>query len=123
MLSERSEITQAFVELACKMTRDILKQTLGNFHLEKFTGKTGTTGNRERKETTVGEDDRRRSSQENNDDGEVIALPVGNKRHNVQDASSPNDEVSIKSVRVESFNDCIKILEGLNLVERYDESE
>ena len=32
-------------------------------------------------------------------------------------------ELSVKSVHVDSFNDCIKILENLNLVDCFDESE
>lgn len=32
-------------------------------------------------------------------------------------------ELSVKSVHVDSFNDCLKILENLNLMDCFDESE
>lgn len=127
-------MTQAFVELACKMTRDILRQTLGNYHLD----------NKEsvcipRDETSEQKDGQRidSPSEGNQDDGSkssefgVRAFPSSNGRPvTLMDvrvgAVKKQDvdvELSVKSVHAESFNDCLKILDNLNIVDRFDESE
>ncbi|XP_015750259.1 PREDICTED: cytosolic carboxypeptidase 3-like [Acropora digitifera] len=132
--SDRSEMTQAFVELACKMTRDILRQTLGNYHLE----------NKEsvcipRDETSEQKEGQRSDSpsEGNQDDSNkssefgVKAFPSSNGRPvsfmDVRvDAVKKQDvdvELSVKSVHAESFNDCLKILDNLNIVDRFDESD
>ena len=130
-------MTQAFVELACKMTRDILRQTLGNFNHEKVSkedfvmSNNGTTHTRERKtqnSLSLGEED----TEDQRTNSTIKAFPLSTKKKvNFMDVrvqapgSSVDDgvELSVKSVHVDSFNDCIKILENLNLVDCFDESE
>ena len=130
-------MTQAFVELACKMTRDILRQTLGNFNHENVSkeaflmSSNGTTHTREGKTqngSSIGEEDT--EDQETN--STIKEFPLSTKKKvnfmdvRVQAPGSSEDdgvELSVKSVHVDSFNDCIKILENLNLVDCFDESE
>ncbi|XP_015761742.1 PREDICTED: cytosolic carboxypeptidase 2-like [Acropora digitifera] len=130
--SDRSEMTQAFVELACKMTRDILRQTLGNYHLDN---KDSVCIPRD--ETSEQKEGQRSDSpsEGNQDDGNkssefgVKAFPSSNGRPvsfmDVRvDAVKKQDvdvELSVKSVHAESFNDCLKILDNLNIVDRFDE--
>ena len=130
-------MTQAFVELACKMTRDILRQTLGNFNHENVSkedfvmSNNGTTRTREGKtqnSLSLGEED----TEDQRTNSTIKAFPLSTKKKvNFMDVrvqapgSSVDDgvELSVKSVHVDSFNDCIKILENLNLVDCFDESE
>ena len=130
-------MTQAFVELACKMTRDILRQTLGNFNHENVSkehfvmSNNGTTHTREGKtqnSSSPGEED----TEDQGTNSTIKAFPLSTKKKvNFMDVrvqapgSSVDDgvELSVKSVHVDSFNDCIKILENLNLVDCFDESE
>ena len=130
-------MTQAFVELACKMTRDILRQTLGNFNHENVSkedfvmNNNGTTHTREGKtqnSSSLGEED----TEDQGTNSTIKAFPLSTKKKvNFMDVrvqapgSSVDDgvELSVKSVHVDSFNDCIKILENLNLVDCFDESE
>ena len=130
-------MTQAFVELACKMTRDILRQTLGNFNHENVSkedfvmsnnGTTHTRGGKTQNGSSIGEEDTK--DQGTNSTIKVFPLST-TKKVNLLDlrvqapGSSVDDgvELSVKSVHVDSFNDCIKILENLNLVDCFDESE
>ena len=130
-------MTQAFVELACKMTRDILRQTVGNFNHENVSkedflmSNNGTTHTREGKTqsgSSIGEED----TEDQGTNSTIKGFPLStNKKVNFMDVrvqasgSSEDDgvELSVKSVHVDSFNDCIKILENLNLVDCFDESE
>ena len=130
-------MTQAFVELACKMTRDILRQTLGNFNHENVSkedfvmSNNRTTHTREGKtqnSLSLGEED----TEDQRTNSTIKAFPLSTKKKvNFMDVrvqapgSSVDDgvELSVKSVHVDSFNDCIKILENLNLVDCFDESE
>ena len=128
-------MTLAFVELACKMTRDILRQTLGNYHLAKD----GAVIN---KDSNVGTNEAEKKQDDLSTENEVADSKPGenvvkkfplskNKPVNfvdvrVQATSTGAEhgvEFSVKSVRVDSFNDCLKILENLNLVDCFDESE
>ena len=131
-------MTQAFVELACKMTRDILRQTLGNYHLENVS-KDGAVINKESNagtnEAEKKEDDLSAENEEaDSKPGEngIKKFPLSkNKPVNFVDVrvQAPSTgaehgvEFSVKSVHVDSFNDCLKILENLNLVDCFDESE
>lgn len=130
-------MTQAFVELACKMTRDILRQTLGNYHLENVS-KDGAVINKESNAGTHEGKKRDDQSKENegadNRTGEasVKKFPLSkNKPVNFVDVrvqapttgAEDGVEFSVKSVHVDSFNDCLKILDNLNLVDCFDESE
>lgn len=135
-------MTQAFVELACKMTRDILRQTLGNYHLENVSkgGSVMTNKDKVDIETSQTSEGRTRDdlSKENQDtenkrpDSSVRKFPLSkNKPVNFMDVrvegavtgSDDELELSVKSVHVDSFNDCLKILENLNLMDCFDESE
>lgn len=130
-------MTQAFVELACKMTRDILRQTLGNYHLENVS-KDGAVINKESNAGTNEGKKRDDPSKENEEadsktrEAGVKEFPLSkNKPVNFVDVrvQAPTTgledgvEFSVKSVHVDSFNDCLKILENLNLVDCFDESE
>lgn len=130
-------MTQAFVELACKMTRDILRQTLGNYHLENVS-KDGAVINKERNAGTNEGKKRDDPSKENEEadnrtgEASVKKFPLSkNKPVNFVDVrvQAPTTgvedgvEFSVKSVHVDSFNDCLKILENLSLVDCFDESE
>jgi len=133
----RSEMTQAFVELACKMTRDILRQTLGNYHLDLSKEDSVNINKDETSETNKGKrrDDSPRENEENEcktSDSGVKKFPLSKSKPvnfvdvRVQGAVTGEDdgvEFSVKSVHVDSFNDCLKILENLNLVECFDESD
>jgi len=130
-------MTQAFVELACKMTRDILRQTLGNYHLDLSKEDSVNINKDETSETNKGKrrDDSPRENEENEcktSDSGVKKFPLSKSKPvnfvdvRVQGAVTGEDdgvEFSVKSVHVDSFNDCLKILENLNLVECFDESE
>lgn len=135
-------MTQAFVELACKMTRDILRQTLGNYHLEKVSrgGSVMTNKDKVDIETSQTSEGRTRDdlSKENQDtenktpDSSVRKFPLSKNKPvhfmdvRVEGAVTGSDdelELSVKSVHVDSFNDCLKILENLNLMDCFDESE
>ena len=126
-------MTQAFVELACKMTRDILRQTLSSYHLDNVS-KEGADSNKDRNAGTS--DGKRRDKNEEVEtktrDGGINKFPLSeNKPVNFVDikvqapAAGTRDgvEFSVKSVHVDSFNDCLKILDNLNLVDCFDESE
>ncbi|KAJ7370497.1 hypothetical protein OS493_032063 [Desmophyllum pertusum] len=131
----RSEMTQAFVELACKMTREILRQTLGNYHLENVSKDGGVMNKDGTAETN--ESNRRGDPSKDNEDADnktsdngVKKFPLSKKKPvnfvdvQVQAAGDEDGvEFSVKSVHVDSFNDCLKILENLNLVDCFDESE
>ena len=130
-------MTQAFVELACKMTRDILRQTLGSYHLDNVSkegagiytdGNAGTRDEKRRDETFKENEEAENKTR----DGGVKKFPLSkNKPVNFVDvrvqapASGTEERVefSVKSVHVDSFNNCLKILENLNLVDCFDESE
>ena len=130
-------MTQAFVELACKMTRDILRQTLGSYHLDNVSkggtdinadGNAGTSDGK-RQDETLKENEEAENKRK---DGGVKKFPLSkNKPVSFVDfrvqapATGTEDgvEFSVKSVRVDSFNNCLKILENLNLVDCFDESE
>lgn len=131
-------MTQAFVELACKMTRDILRQTLGNYHLDNLSNNESVFVPRD--ETSEQRECQRcdSPSNENQDDSNkssefgVKAFPSSNGKPvsfmdvRVGGAVKKQDvdvELSVKSVHAESFNDCLKILDNLNIVDRFDESE
>ena len=136
LLYARSEITQAFVELACKMTRDILRQTLGSYHLDNVSkegaginkdGNAGTSDGKRRDETSKENEEAENETR----DGGVQKFLSKNKPVNFVDVqvqapatgSGDGVEFSVKSVHGDSFNDCLKILENLNLVNCFDESE
>lgn len=130
-------MTQAFVELACKMTRDILRQNLGNFKLLNNINYSNkklayTTSN----ETNMENDPEKQCLTAYNDgikisptvkDVNFVDVNVqrtSNCKRNGQIATNGGDyEVAVKSIHVDSFNDCIKILEGLKLTNCYEESE
>lgn len=130
-------MTQAFVELACKMTRDILRQTLGGYHLDNVSkegadintdGITSTSDGKRRDETSK---EIEQAENKTRDRG-VIKFPLSkNKPVNFVDVrvqapatgTEEGVEFSVKSVHVDSFNNCLKILENLNLVDCFDESE
>lgn len=126
-------MTQAFVELACKMTRDILRQMVGNFNVENVS-KDGAAYN-SLENTEANERNQRNDSLNKNEEANesgVKKFPVSkNKPVNFMDVrlQTPTEgheddvEVSVKGVHVDSFNDCLKILDNLNLVDRFDESE
>ena len=116
-------MTQAFVELACKMTRDILKQTLGNFHLENLLQKAGDTQPDGVKTTAQSTDENHQeigASDPNRGDLGASGPPA---RGGSWEICSVGESTALRSARVDSFNDCMKILEGLNLADQYDESE
>lgn len=130
-------MTQAFVELACKMTRDILRQTLGNYHLENVSkegavinkgGNTGTSEGKRRDDPSKENEEAENKTR----NGGVKKFPLSkNKPVNFVDVrvqapttgTEDGVELSVKTVHVDSFNDCLKILENLNLVDCFDESE
>lgn len=126
-------MTQAFVELACKMTRDILRQMVGNFNVENVSK--DSTAYNSLENTEANERNQRNDSLKKNEEANesgVKEFPVSkNKPVNFVDVrlqtpteGHENDvEVSVKGVHVDSFNDCLKILDNLNLVDRFDESE
>ena len=124
-------MTQAFVELACKMTRDILRQMVGNFNVENVSKDSAAYNSLEN--TEANERNQRNDSLNKNEKGSgVKEFPVSkNKPVNFMDVrlQTPTEgheddvEVSVKGVHVDSFNDCLKILDNLNLVDRFDESE
>lgn len=131
-------MTQAFVELACKMTRDILRQTLGNYNLKDVSKDDSSILSKDK--TSEANEANRRDGQskenqetENNTNGSGIkrfplsqTKPVNFMDVRVQGTGTEGDdevELSVKSVHVDSFNDCLKILENLNLVDCFDESE
>lgn len=126
-------MTQAFVELACKMTRDILRQMVGNFNVENVSK--DSTAYNSLENTEANERNQRNDSLKKNEEANesgVKEFPVSkNKPVNFMDVrlqtpteGHENDvEVSVKGVHVDSFNDCLKILDNLNLVDRFDESE
>ncbi|XP_022809843.1 cytosolic carboxypeptidase 3-like [Stylophora pistillata] len=129
----RSEMTQAFVELACKMTRDILRQTLGNFNLENIS-KDSTLYNSLESMKANERNQQNDSSREHEETNEtsVKKFPMSKKkpvsfmdvRLQAPTGGGEDDvEVSVKGVHVDSFNDCLKILENLDLVDRFDESD
>lgn len=126
-------MTQAFVELACKMTRDILRQMVGNFNVENVPKDSAAYNSLENTEANERNqrNDSLKKNEEANESG-VKEFPVSkNKSVNFMDVrlqtpteGNENDvEVSVKGVHVDSFNDCLKILDNLNLVDRFDESE
>ena len=126
-------MTQAFVELACKMTRDILRQMVGNFNVENVSKDSTAYNNLENTEANERNqrNDSLKKNEEANESG-VKKFPVSKKKPvNFMDVrlqtpteGHENDvEVSVKGVHVDSFNDCLKILDNLNLVDRFDESE
>ena len=126
-------MTQAFVELACKMTRDILRQMVGNYNVENVSKDSAAYNSLEN--TEANERNQRNDSLNKNEEANesgVKKFPVSkNKPVNFMDVrlqtpteGNENDvEVSVKGVHVDSFNDCLKILDNLNLVDRFDESE
>ncbi|XP_031548835.1 cytosolic carboxypeptidase 2-like isoform X2 [Actinia tenebrosa] len=128
--ANRNEMTQSFVELACKMTRDILRHSMGNFKRitdNDSNAKTSATTEPNEKEQPInaGQSTQRgirlapRLKDVNYIDVDVKqARTIGNPSSRNHDY-----EVSVKSIHVDSFNDCIKILEGLDLNECYDESD
>lgn len=124
-------MTQAFVELACKMTRDILRQTLGNYNLEnvsKDDAVINKDGDTETNEGNQREDSSKENEETNGESVKKFPLsknkPVNFLDVRLQAPTAEDDvEVSVKSVHVDSFNDCLKILENLNLVDCFDESE
>ena len=126
-------MTQAFVELACKMTRDILRQMVGNFNVENVSKDSAAYKSLENTEANERNqrNDSLKKNEEANESG-VEKFPVSkNKPVNFMDVrlQTPTEgheddvEVSVKGVHVDSFNDCLKILDNLNLVDRFDESE
>lgn len=126
-------MTQAFVELACKMTRDILRQMVGNFNVENVSKDSAAYNSLEYTEASERNqrNDSLNKNEEANESG-VKKFPVSkNKPVNFMDVrlQTPTEgheddvEVSVKGVHVDSFNDCLKILDNLNLVDRFDESE
>ena len=126
-------MTQAFVELACKMTRDILRQMVGNFNVKNVSKDSAAYNSLENTEANERNqrNDSLKENEEVNESG-VKEFPVSkNKPVNFMDVrlqtpteGHENDvEVSVKGVHVDSFNDCLKILDNLNLVDRFDESE
>ena len=124
-------MTQAFVELACKMTRDILRQTLGNYNLEnvsKDDAVINKDGDTKTNEGNQWEDSSKENEETNGESVKKFPLsknkPVNFLDVRLQAPTAEDDvEVSMKSVHVDSFNDCLKILENLNLVDCFDESE
>ena len=126
-------MTQAFVELACKMTRDILRQMVGNFNVENVSKDSAAYNSLEYTEASERNqrNDSLNKNEEANESG-VKKFPVSkNKPVNFMDVrlQTPTEgheddvEVSVKGVHVDSFNDCLKILDNLNLVDRFDEAE
>lgn len=130
-------MTQAFVELACKMTRDILRQTLGSYHLENISkegsvinteGTAGTSDGKRRDETSKGNEEAENITRDRGINKFSLSKdkPVNFVDVRVQAPATTSGngvEFSVKSVHVDSFNDCLKILENLNLVDCFDESE
>ena len=131
-------MTQAFVELACKMTRDILRQTLGSYHLENASKDDSVNLNKDRvsetKDGKIGDDSltENKGRESKTSDSGVKKFPLSKSKPvnymdvRVQGSVTGEDdgvEFSVKSVHVDSFNDCLKILENLNLVDCFDESE
>ncbi|XP_048590295.1 uncharacterized protein LOC5514750 isoform X2 [Nematostella vectensis] len=126
--ANRNEMTQAFIELACKMTRDILRQTLGSYRT------LSDPQPPDEKTTEKSEDEPTITLQSlNNGTSEALTIKPRARGVNFVDVdvrkaqgAEPDGkgyDVSVKSVHVDSFNDCLKILEGLNLVDRYEESD
>ena len=121
-------MTQAFVELTCKMTREILRQTLGNYHPG---GKSAATDN----EMTGSQASSSKSNQTGtgkdgtSQPGDRASLwkprNVLNNEKTTPAVAELNHgiKLSVQSVHVESFNDCLKILENLDLADCFDESE
>ena len=125
------------MELACKMTRDILRQTVGGYHLDNASkegaginkdGNAGTSDGKRRDETSKENEEAENETW----DGGVKKFTLSkNKPVNFVDVqvqapitgSGNGVEFSVKSVHGDSFNDCLKILENLNLVDCFDESE
>lgn len=119
------------------MTRDILRQTLGSYHLGNLSkegaginkdGNAGTSDGKRRDETFKENEEAENETR----DGGVKKFPLSkNKPVNFVDVqvqapatgSVDGVEFSVKSVHGDSFNDCLKILENLNLVNCFDESE
>lgn len=134
----RSEMTQAFVELACKMTRDILRQTLGNYHLKNLSDNESAFATRDEKSeereghrSDAPSEKNQEVSNRSGDSGIKAFSSSGGKSVNFMDvrvegALKKEDvevELSVKSVHADSFNGCLKILESLNLVDCFDESD
>lgn len=122
-------MTQSFVELACKMTRDILRHSLGNF--KKISDNDSNTA---KVTSTAQQNDREQETRHSTKLGIRLAPRLKDVNYvdvDVKQAPSVGNacvkdrdfEVSVKSIHVDSFNDCIKILEGLDLNECYEESE
>ena len=119
------------------MTRDILRQTLGSYHLDNVSkegaginkdGNVGTSDGKRRDETFKENEEAENETR----DGGIKKFPLSkNKPVNFVDVqvqapatgSVDGVEFSVKSVHGDSFNDCLKILENLNLVNCFDESE
>ena len=131
-------MTQAFVELACKMTRDILRQTLGSYHLTDVSKDASSILSKDEASETNeanrrdGQSKENQETDNNTNESGIKRFPLSkNKPVNFMDVrvqgtgTEGDDEVelSVKSVHVGSFNDCLKILENLNLVDCFDESE
>lgn len=131
-------MTQAFVELACKMTRDILRQSLGSYRRltesditnKQLTNKpyenaTKTTANETEKLRFMNSDKRGIKIAPVVKDVNFVDVNVKRSLSGKDSESSGNGdcEVSVKSIHVDSFNDCIKILEGIGLNNCYEESE
>ena len=131
-------MTQAFVELACKMTRDILRQTLGNYHLKNLSDNESAFATRDEKSeereghrSDAPSEENQEVSNRSGDSGIKAFSSSGGKSVNFMDvrvegALKKEDvevELSVKSVHADSFNGCLKILESLNLVDCFDESE
>lgn len=120
-------MTQSFVELACKMTRDILRHSLGNFKRISDDSNTKIT-------TTTQQNEKEQQTRNSTKPGIRLAPRLKDVNYvdvdvkQAQGVGNPSVkdhdyEVSVKSIHVDSFNDCIKILEGLDLNDCYEESE
>ncbi|KAK3735677.1 hypothetical protein QZH41_011997 [Actinostola sp. cb2023] len=135
--ANRNEMTQAFIELACKMTRDILRQSLGSFKQPSegdIANKQQPLKSNEKKaEETESEKLQFVSSVKHGlkfaptakdvNFVDVDVRQVGNRKNSEMTKNGGDYEVAVKSIHVDSFNDCVKILEGLGLTKCYEESD
>ncbi|KAK3697746.1 hypothetical protein QZH41_010295, partial [Actinostola sp. cb2023] len=135
--ANRNEMTQAFIELACKMTRDILRQSLGSFKQPSegdIANKQQPLKSNEKKaEETESEKLQFVSSVKHGlkfaptakdvNFVDVDVRHIGNRKNSEMTKNGGDYEVAVKSIHVDSFNDCVKILEGLGLTKCYEESD
>ena len=114
------------MELACKMTRDILRQTQGIYHnlTSQNTNKFNSHDNGESHSSESSENEYNKAQQnETSKRVNFVDVEVHPKKLDSNGSVDGGMELSVRSVHVDSFKDCIKILEGLDLANCYNESE